>query len=81
MLTTSRRHNVEVSQMEGKKVAIINEECIGCGGCAGVCPVSAIAYDEAVGRYMVDPALCIFCTACMQGVCPVDAIHEGEVKA
>ena len=51
---------------------VINKEnCIGCGACAGVCPVSAISAD-ADGKYEISDA-CIDCGACIS-VCPVDTI-------
>lgn len=50
---------------------INQDECIGCGSCAGTCPVGAIAEDN--GKYKVDEASCIDCDACT-GACPVGAI-------
>jgi len=52
---------------------IAKEECIGCGACAGVCPVSCIS--EADGKYVIDESVCIDCGACA-GVCPVSCISE-----
>lgn len=49
------------------------EECIGCGACAGVCPVNSIS--EADGKYVIDESTCIDCGACA-GVCPVSCISE-----
>ncbi|MBQ3815562.1 MAG: 4Fe-4S binding protein [Clostridia bacterium] len=40
----------------------INEdECIGCGTCAGECPVEAIS--EKDGKYVINPDECIECGA------------------
>ncbi len=50
---------------------INKDECIGCGACAGECPVSAIKEDED-GKYVINPDECIECGACA-GVCPVGA--------
>ena len=46
------------------------DECIGCGSCADVCPVSAIS--EKDGKYVINPDECVECGAC-QGTCPVEA--------
>ena len=50
---------------------VISDECIMCGACAAVCPVSAIS--EGDGKYVVDPDVCIDCGACDDG-CPTGAI-------
>ena len=49
----------------------INSDCIGCGACAGGCPVDAIKEGT---PYEIDPDTCIDCGACAAG-CPVDAIE------
>ncbi|MBP1534041.1 MAG: 4Fe-4S binding protein [Ruminococcus sp.] len=48
----------------------INDDCIGCGACAGECPVGAIS--EADGKCVIDASACLDCGACA-GVCPVGA--------
>ena len=48
----------------------ITDDCIGCGACAGECPVGAISEDG--GKYVIDSSSCIDCGACA-GVCPVGA--------
>jgi len=53
----------------------ITEECISCGACEGVCPVSCISKGEET--YKIDPEVCIECGSCA-GVCPVDAPKLAE---
>jgi ferredoxin len=49
------------------------QKCVGCGTCAGVCPVLAIM--PADGKFKIDPAKCIECGTCA-GVCPMLAIAK-----
>ena len=51
----------------------ITDECIGCGACAGDCPVGCIS--EAGAVYEIDAAQCIDCGSCAS-VCPVGAPVE-----
>jgi len=48
------------------------EECVGCGACAEICPVNAVAMD-ANETPMVDMDWCIGCGVCMVS-CPADVI-------
>ncbi|MBQ2889502.1 MAG: 4Fe-4S binding protein [Clostridia bacterium] len=54
---------------------IINDDCIGCGACAGECPCECIS--EADGKYVIDADACVECGACA-GVCPVAAPNPAE---
>jgi len=58
----------------------INERCIGCTACVGVCPTSAIS-GQRKQIHWIDPQLCIDCDACVR-VCPVLAIADqfGQYK-
>ncbi len=50
----------------------ITDDCISCGACADVCPVSAIS--EGDGKYVINED-CISCGACAD-TCPVEAPVE-----
>jgi len=51
----------------------VNETCIGCQACFGVCPQQCIAMDG--DKAKIDPAKCIECGACA-GTCPMGAISQ-----
>ena len=51
----------------------INDGCVSCGACAGVCPVGAIA--EGDGKYDIDASACLSCGACSD-TCPTGSIAE-----
>ena len=52
----------------------INDECMGCGACASVCPSEAISEGES--KYVIDAEKCIDCGVCA-GACPVEAPQAG----
>jgi len=50
----------------------INDNCVSCGACEPVCPVSCIKAGD--DKFVIDPDACIDCGACPPA-CPVDAIE------
>jgi len=52
----------------------IHENCIGCGACRRVCPVSAVSGVPGE-RHEVDIKLCIECCSCGR-VCPAGAVTD-----
>ena len=48
----------------------INDGCIGCGACAGACPMTCI--NQGATCYEINKEACIECGTC-EGVCPVGA--------
>ncbi len=53
---------------------ITDEECIACGACQEVCPVSCIS-EKADGKRIINEIACISCGACAAN-CPVSCIFE-----
>ena len=53
---------------------VITSDCVSCGACVDVCPVSAISEGDA--KYNIDADTCIDCGAC-EGECPTSAISAG----
>jgi electron transfer flavoprotein alpha subunit len=64
------------------KLIIDKEACTGCGDCIEVCPYDALSLEDNVA---VVNEKCTFCGACVDDVCPVDAItlerEEKKAKA
>jgi len=55
-------------------IAIVNREiCSGCGECAQICPVKAVALEGDVEIAAINELLCIGCGLCSYH-CPIDAI-------
>ncbi|MDR0752755.1 MAG: 4Fe-4S binding protein [Mycoplasmataceae bacterium] len=60
-----------------RKAKVNIKICIGCGGCASVCPKNAISLKK--GKSVIDLKKCIGCGNCTN-VCPTEAIELGEIK-
>jgi ferredoxin len=63
-----------IKEDETMPAKVDKDTCIGCGACAGVCPVGAIALQDD-GKAGVDEGTCIDCGACVS-TCPVSAISQ-----
>lgn len=51
----------------------INDDCICCGSCAGICPTDIIS--EGDGKYVINAEQCVECGACADA-CPMGAIDK-----
>ncbi len=56
------------------KYTIDTKECVACGYCELICPVSAILYFEEGNYYQIDADACKGCGHCADG-CILDIIH------
>lgn len=56
---------------------VITDNCVMCGSCADVCPVTAIHTADTESQYFVNPDECIDCGAC-EGACSTEAIMSAD---
>lgn len=63
-------HNPE-SQSAVQQIALVEEKCVSCRNCAGICPIGAHSFDD--GHHKVKWDVCNGCGLCAE-VCPADAI-------
>ena len=61
-------------------VEFSEEECTGCGACAGACPFGALSYDRIRHRAVVDAAKCYGCGTC-RTACASDALTLTDRRA
>lgn len=54
---------------------IINKNCVGCGVCVDICPVTALRLNKT--KVLIDGAICIDCGICAKK-CPVKAINDSQ---
>lgn len=55
--------------------SVVNDNCVLCKTCVGVCPVGA--FHEGDTQVVVDPDVCIDCGMCI-AECPSGAIHPAD---
>ena len=64
--------------MAKRKAAVNIRECVACGCCVKVCPLSAIQVRHGI-RAAVDPERCVGCCKCAKE-CPASVIVLQEVS-
>ena len=64
--------------MARRKAVINTQECVACGCCVKVCPLSAIQVRHGI-RAAVDPERCVGCGKCAKE-CPASVIVLQEVS-
>ena len=57
------------------KIFVSSSDCVGCGDCQEVCPVSAVSIID--GKSIIDPELCIQCELCVK-TCTYNAIKKSN---
>ncbi|MBI5688111.1 MAG: CoB--CoM heterodisulfide reductase iron-sulfur subunit A family protein [Verrucomicrobia bacterium] len=62
-------------EQEPNTASIIEEECSGCKSCVPLCPYTAITFDEAKKKAVINEALCKGCGTCVAS-CPSGSIKQ-----
>jgi heterodisulfide reductase subunit A len=61
--------------MQEPNTAYVLADCSGCKSCIPLCPYTAIAFDDATGKAVINEALCKGCGTCV-GSCPSGSIGQ-----
>lgn len=62
-------------EQEPNTAYIVEDECSGCKSCIALCPYTAITYDEAKLKAVINEALCKGCGTCVAS-CPSGSIRQ-----
>ncbi len=62
-------------EQEPNTAFIVEEECSGCKSCVPLCPYTAISFDEARQKAVINEALCKGCGTCVAS-CPSGSIRQ-----
>ncbi|RME96385.1 MAG: CoB--CoM heterodisulfide reductase iron-sulfur subunit A family protein [Verrucomicrobia bacterium] len=62
-------------EQEPNTAFVLEDECSGCKSCIPLCPYSAIQFDDARGKAVINEALCKGCGTCV-GSCPSGSIVQ-----
>lgn len=62
-----------------RKAMVAQNDCVACGCCVKVCPLSAIQVVKGITA-RVDPGRCVGCGKCVRE-CPASVINLQEVRA
>lgn len=69
---------MESTKRRPRKAAVNQRDCVACGCCAKVCPLSAIRVVKGVAA-QVDEGRCVGCGKCAKE-CPASVIEIREVQ-
>lgn len=69
---------MELAKKKRRRAAVNQEDCVACGCCMRVCPMSAIQVIRGVAA-RVDESKCVGCGKCAKE-CPASVIELREVE-